>query len=245
MPDRRRQCRAACFRIPGPVDRQEVDGTDFIASYAAMPTRRANIAAPGTVPALVHARVHRPYSHSLSDDERLYKTTAEREAEAARDPVSEISRMAHVDEGMLDRQALQRIMHEIDHEVQETAQDAAARPRRLRRIGAASPVFDPVDPTSHANSTSSRDSRRAADHGGRDQLTLHEEMRRNDNIVVFGEDVADCSREENLTEVKGKGGVFKATAGPPDGVRIAALSSIRRSPRPPSSAARSAWRRAV
>src|SRR6185503_5617905 len=96
--------------------RDEVDGTDFLASYRALRDAVEHCRA-GKGPALVHAHVTRPYSHSLSDDERLYKPAAEREAEAARDPVLTFPQML-VEHGILDRHMLQRIMHEIDEEVE-------------------------------------------------------------------------------------------------------------------------------
>src|SRR3989440_11556949 len=66
-----------------------IDGTDFIASFRAMHDAVAYVRARKG-PAFVHARVTRPYSHSLSDDEKLYKPPAEREAEARRDPIKRL-----------------------------------------------------------------------------------------------------------------------------------------------------------
>jgi 2-oxoisovalerate dehydrogenase E1 component len=190
---------------------EQVDGTDFLASYQAMEPAAA-WCREGQGPALVHARVIRPYSHSLSDDERLYKSAAEREAEAERDPVLRFPRFL-VEQGILDRHRLQLLMHETEEEVHEATQralrEAPPAPASVMahlysdRIDPASDSFD-AQPEFHGDPMTMVDLVNA---------TLREEMRRNPRVLVFGEDVADCSREENLREVKGKGGVFKATAG--------------------------------
>ncbi len=190
---------------------RQVDGTDFLASYRALKEAAAYCRA-GEGPALVHAHVIRPYSHSLSDDERLYKTAAERSAESARDPVIRFPKFL-VDEGVIDRHMLQRILHEVDQEVHAATQEAL----HAESPDAASALLhlysEDVDPASEEFRSEARlegEPRTMVDEINR---TLHEEMRRNPNMVVFGEDVADCSREQNLREVKGKGGVFKVTAG--------------------------------
>jgi 2-oxoisovalerate dehydrogenase E1 component len=193
------------------LKRVEVDGTDFMASYQAMAEAVAHARARKG-PALVHATVTRPYSHSLSDDERLYKTKAERAAEEARDPIIKFPEWL-VSEGVLDRQALQLIIHEVDQEIQLRTDEvlraeAPARDSAMRFL-----YSDKIDPASAEFETEpnfSGDPRTMVDEINR---TLHEEMRRNPRVIVFGEDVADCSREANLAEVKGKGGVFKTTAG--------------------------------
>jgi len=84
--------------------------------------------------------VTRPYSHSLSDDERLYKTKAERSAEEARDPVIKFPEWL-VSEGVLDRQSLQLIVHEVDQEIQ-LATDKVCVPIRQPRVRLCS-IFTP------------------------------------------------------------------------------------------------------
>ncbi len=191
--------------------RFEADGTDFFASHRVMSEAAAH-ARSGAGPALVLAHVTRPYSHSLSDDERLYKTKAERLAEEARDPVLRFPELL-IEQGILDRHELQLIVHEVEQEVQQVV-DRVLRAAPPRKGSALEHLYsNEVDPTSKEFDVPARvegDPRTMVDEIN---LTLHEEMARDPNMVVFGEDVADCSREDNLCEVKGKGGVFKATAG--------------------------------
>ena len=195
-----------------PMRRFEVDGTDFVACYRVLAEAVSYIRREKK-PVLVQALVTRPYSHSLSDDEKLYKTKAERAAEELRDPILRFPDWL-VSQGILDRHRLQLIVHEADRQVQEAA-DQALKAAPPERGSALTHLYSQtIDPTSPAFQTEPHfaggDPRTMVDSIN---LTLHEEMARDPRMLVFGEDVADCSREASLGEVKGKGGVFKATAG--------------------------------
>ncbi len=189
----------------------EVDGTDPIESYRVC-KEAVEYVRERKGPAFVHAQVTRPYSHSLSDDEKLYKIPDEREKEAHRDPVSKFS-LFLIREGILDQKQIEALESQVDHEIRNAGDEAlAAEVPSIDSIqfGVYSPDIDP---------TSSAFEAEPHLHGAQKTMvemvsaTLNDEMSRDERITVFGEDVADCSREENLKEVKGKGGVFKATAG--------------------------------
>src|ERR1700747_2228263 len=94
----------------------EVDGTDPVASYGAF-QRAARYCRQGLGPAFVHAHVIRPYSHSLSDDERLYRPESERERDAQRDPVSR-TQMYLLREGILDDKGINQLEKEVEAELQ-------------------------------------------------------------------------------------------------------------------------------
>ncbi len=191
--------------------RLEVDGVDFEASYRTMCEAVAHCR-EGLGPVLVHAHCIRPYSHSLSDDERNYKSAAERAGEAARDPL-ELLQQTLIERGHTDEDGLRDIQRVIDLEVQEAADFALAQPAPEASsvlTNLYSPHIDMTSDAFLAQPDFRGEPRTMVDTINQ---TLAEEMRRNPRILVFGEDVADVSREENLAEVKGKGGVFKATLG--------------------------------
>ena len=163
-------------------------------------------------PALVHAQVTRPYSHSLSDDEKLYKTSALREEEAHRDPIPKFG-LFLVREGIVDEKELEAIEAEVDREIRESSDQALAAEPPANESILVNQYSPDVDPTSSRFESTPQFSGEPRTMVEMVSATLADEMARDERIVVLGEDVADCSNEEDLKCVKGKGGVFKATVG--------------------------------
>ncbi len=190
---------------------QSIDGTDFIESYRAMRDAVA-YARARKGPAFVHAKVVRPYSHSLSDDERLYKTPDERAQEATRDPIVRLSAFI-LSEGLATEADLESLAHEVQEEVNTAARRAVDAEKPAPETVTLYVYSPAVNPASEAFSTSPVPEGKPETMVAAINRTLKDEMAREPRIVVFGEDVADASREAALEAVSGKGGVFKVTHG--------------------------------
>ena len=195
----------------------EIDGTDPVACYRAF-EEAAAWCRSGRGPAFIHAHVVRLYSHSHSDDERLYRPESERNDDALRDPLSK-TQMLLLRQGILDAEGINRLERQVDEEVKQAADHALRSPLpEASEAAIRKHVYsEDYDPTRASLATAPA---RTADNRERTMADLinaclKDEMRRDPRIVVFGEDIADCSREEYLEQhlVKGKGGVFKLTAG--------------------------------
>jgi 2-oxoisovalerate dehydrogenase E1 component len=192
---------------------QEVDGCDLVASYDVM-RKAVDYARQRKGPALVHAKVIRPYSHSLSDDEVMYRPPSERDADSARDPITRFPKWL-VAQGHATEQAIAAIAEEVEAVVLAATDDALAQPQpspdTIHQY-VYSPDLDPAseqfdtedDPQFSGNETTMVDLL---------NVCMKDEMRRDPQILLFGQDVADVSREQHLDKVKGKGGVFKVTWG--------------------------------
>lgn len=207
---------------------EEVDGTDPVASYGAMSRAVAHCRA-GVGPSFVHAHVTRPYSHSLSDDEKAYRPDIERQRDAERDPITRMQ-LFLIREGILDERGINKLEKEVDAELQDAVDRALVAPLPQPETVKEYLYSPDLDPTSSAFDTqpaTGEGARSSAPEVGHEKkpatktmadlinATLRDEMKRDERIVMFGEDVADASREEYLRQkmVKGKGGVFKLTSG--------------------------------
>jgi len=192
---------------------EEVDGCDPVASYDVL-LRASEYVRQRKGPALVHAHVTRPYSHSLSDDEVLYKPPKEREEEARHDCLTVFPKRLIAD-GVATEAEIEAIKGQVDEEVGVAADMALASPQPEPETALLYVYSPEVDPTSEQFDTED-DPQFGGDPTTMVDLLnacLKDEMARDPRIVVFGEDVADVSREQHLEHVKGKGGVFKVTWG--------------------------------
>src|SRR5262249_53516617 len=190
---------------------ESIDGTDFFASLRAM-REATEYVRSRKGPALVHAKVIRPYSHSLSDDEKLYKPPSEREAEARRDPINRFAAFLK-ENGLATDETLSAMAAEIDAEVGAAATEALAAPKPSKDTATLWLYSPDVDPSSSAFDTPAQPEGKPDTMVSALNRTLKDEMARDARIIVFGEDVADVSKRDALPHVPGKGGVFKLTHG--------------------------------
>ena len=204
----------------------EVDGNDPVVCLRAFQEAAAHCRA-GRGPALVHGHCVRLYSHSLSDDDKHYRSAAEREADALCDPIARM-RSRLIGDRILSAPEIEELERKLEREAAEAAERALEAPLPDVESITAHIYSEDLDPTRAAfaaeqpqpaakpNGSDAESGQKPA--GARTMadlinVCLRDEMRRDPRIVVYGEDVADASRKEALAEAKGKGGVFKLTAG--------------------------------
>jgi 2-oxoisovalerate dehydrogenase E1 component len=186
--------RALGYGMPGVV----VDGNNVLEVYGAMAAAVAR-ARSGDGPSLIEAKTYRYYAHTSDDDDKLYRSREEVEVWRRKDPIPNF------------RQYLveQRILSEaLEREI-----EAAVVAEIVAAVKATESSPDPTDPYSHVfkkdivPTTPVTD---VAEEPPGEEVTfitalnrsMHDLMADHDDMIVFGEDVADP-----------KGGVFKATKG--------------------------------
>ena len=183
-----------------------MDGTDYFAVRTQARSIIEHVRA-GVGPALIHATVTRPYSHSAADTQAKYRSTDELAAEAALDPIDQLENEL-VRAGILTADEASAIRADAKRVVAEAAAAAntGARPDPAlitTNVYVLPDVGDEGDPGTDGDEVT------LGEAIGR---TLHEQMEADERIRVFGEDVADA-REQVLANVEGKGGVFGTTHG--------------------------------
>lgn len=194
----------------------EVDGTDFVESYKASRDAIAYIRS-GKGPLLMHAHVTRPLSHSSADTQAYYRSPEDLTDEASRDPLVRLTQFL-AGYGITNEQ-VKKLDSLVTSEVRKLADQAVSEPK-----------LDPETVTWHITNTpyDLRVARFADDAANklvedrstepipmRDLITrtLLEEMKKDDRIIIFGQDVADYPVPDPTGKLKGKGGVFHVTRG--------------------------------
>jgi 2-oxoisovalerate dehydrogenase E1 component len=177
----------------------DIDGCDYEQSYQAA-SSVVDYVRTKRKPALLHAHVTRPLGHSESDDGKSYRTVIERDAEAARDPIT-MMRKWLIETLQVKSAALDKLEGEVEAEVAE-ARDRAEAARKPEKAELYNNLFHAdrapesltlqVAPDDNYPDDAPKSVKQALN------LCMHEEFARDPRLVTFGEDVADCGKAEVL-----------------------------------------------
>ncbi len=175
----------------------EVDGTDFFNSHAAM-KKAVERARSGNGPSVVHAHVVRLVPHSSSDDQSKYRDPEELESDKKNDPIDKM-RQRILDADLATETELEELNRDVYQQVESDTAWCSKQENPKREDALLNVLSE--DPPELEYESSKPEGQQivmvdAINHA------LHEEMARNEKMLVFGQDVAD-----------GKGGVFTATRG--------------------------------
>ncbi len=179
--------------------RQKIDGTDFFESINAV-RQAVDYIKNGDGPALIEAEVVRLLSHSSSDDQKKYRDPQELEEDLRRCPIEKFSKYLLKNE-FLGKEELEQIKNEVKEEIDRAADEAFnfedPKPETAHRF-----VFDESGYKEKFEYEKSEPAGSKVVMVDAINHALHEEMKINEKIYVFGQDIADP-----------KGGVFTATKG--------------------------------
>ena len=189
------------------------DGNCPIDSYAAVAEAEKYLRA-GNGPVLIHANVTRPYSHSLSDDHKFYRTDDELEKEQELDVINSYPKFL-VETGVLSAEQLEEIKAEVTKKVRLAMDEALKEPWPDTETYADHLYSDTIDVKSDNFATDPLlEGKNDIPMAGAINGVLKSEVQKNPLMIVFGEDVADFTEIEKYEKgLKGKGGVFKVTSG--------------------------------
>jgi 2-oxoisovalerate dehydrogenase E1 component len=192
----------------------ECDGNCPIESYAAFVDAVKHIRKKKG-PVLVHSHVTRPYSHSLSDDQSMYRTTEELEEEKKIDCFVSYPETL-IKTGMMNREEIDALLAEVSAEIREAMTKAIATEWPKPEDSLKHVFSEDVDISSNDfDTTPTLEGKDDIPMAGAINAVLKNEFAANPLLRMFGEDVADFSQLEKLDnpDLNGKGGVFKVTSG--------------------------------
>ena len=181
------------------LNRYQVDGTDFFASYRVV-QEAAEQARLGKGPALIEANTVRLFAHSSSDSQKKYRSPEELERDKKKDPIPKFESLL-VKNGFAGKKELENLKAEIKEEVDRAAESAEAHPHPQKE-SLSLYLYAPAEETAALEYEKTQPSGEKVVLVDAINHVLKEEMARNDRMYIFGEDVADK-----------KGGVFTATSG--------------------------------